>query len=990
MNDDQSQNPAPNNDARYNAAEVEPRWQAVWEKGDIYRADDTSSKPKFYALEMFPYPSGRIHMGHVRNYAMGDVVARYKKARGFEVLHPMGWDSFGMPAENAAIATGGHPRDWTYGNIDAMKAPMKRLGFALDWSREFATSDEAYYKQQQAIFLKFWEKGLVYRKTAKVNWDPVDNTVLANEQVIDGKGWRSGAVVEQRDMDQWFFKITEYAEELLEGLDGLDRWPEKVRTMQANWIGKSEGLQMRFEWDNVSPNGDGVFTLPSSSIFHSNPETVLPFIVNEEINTGVYNDLNADINKVLEVCIEGVDIFTTRPDTLFGASFIALSPDHEIVKALSKINEKVETFRAECAKIGTTEEAIATADKLGFDTGLRVKHPFDETKTLPVWIANFVLMGYGKGAVFGCPAHDQRDFDFATKYGLPILPVVEPFTTAHPDAGRGPSDGMAGAKDSLDPDSHRDERNGEIEEAYTGEGTLINSGFLNGLSKDEGISAAIAKIEEMDLGQGTTQYRLRDWGVSRQRYWGCPIPVIKCEGCGPQPVAEADLPVQLPYDNIDLNIPGNPLDRHPTFKTGTKDNPVTCPKCGKPAERETDTLDTFADSSWYFARFAGGQGNGQPDDAPFDKAIASDWLPVDQYVGGVEHAVLHLLYARFFTRGLRDCGLLDLPSGEPFAGLFTQGMVTHAVFTDPSGEYVLPADVIGENPEKEWQSFLARVGTQLDDYPEFKKAYEKQCDQLGKHLIAQVKTENGWFPKPILQGEVIKMSKSKKNVVDPDEIIEGYGADVARWFVLSDSPPERDVEWTESGVIGAWRFSKKVWSLVSETEKMNPMSVASDAKGDALALRRFAHKALEKITAGIESFRFNTSVAQIYELTNALKKYKANDTAKVEALGILIRVIAPFMPHLSEECWSHLGGEGLCYHAPWPELDPAMLVEDEVTLPIQVNGKRRSELTAPKGIAKDEAEKLALADEAVQRSLDGLQVRKVIVVPGRIINIVAS
>jgi len=591
---------------------------------------------------------------------------------------------------------------------------------------------------------------------------------------------------------------------------------------------------MRFEWDNVSPNGDGVFTLPSSSITHSNPETVLPFIVNEEINTGVYNDLNADINKVLEGCIEGVDIFTTRPDTLFGASFIALSPDHEIVKALSKINEKVETFRAECAKIGTTEEAIATADKLGFDTGLRVKHPFDETKTLPVWIANFVLMGYGTGAVFGCPAHDQRDFDFATKYGLPILPVVEPFTTAHPDAGRGPSDGMAGAKDSLDPDSHRDERNGEIEEAYTGEGTLINSGFLNGLSKDEGISAAIAKIEEMDLGQGTTQYRLRDWGVSRQRYWGCPIPVIKCEGCGPQPVAEADLPVQLPYDNIDLNIPGNPLDRHPTFKTGTKDNPVTCPKCGKPAERETDTLDTFADSSWYFARFAGGQGNGQPDDAPFDKAIASDWLPVDQYVGGVEHAVLHLLYARFFTRGLRDCGLLDLPSGEPFAGLFT-------------------------------------------------------------------------------------------------------------------------LEWTESGVIGAWRFSKKVWSLVSETEKMNPMSVASDAKGDALALRRFAHKALEKITAGIESFRFNTSVAQIYELTNALK----------------IRVIAPFMPHLSEECWSHLGGEGLCYHAPWPELDPAMLVEDEVTLPIQVNGKRRSELTAPKDIAK-------------------LQVRKVIVVPGRIINIVAS
>ncbi len=879
--------------SRYNAAEVEPRWQAEWEKGDIYRADDNSDKPKFYALEMFPYPSGRIHMGHVRNYAMGDVVARYKKAQGFEVLHPMGWDSFGMPAENAAIATGGHPKDWTYGNIDAMKAPMKRLGFALDWSREFATSDEAYYKQQQAIFLKFWEKGLVYRKTAKVNWDPVDNTVLANEQVIDGKGWRSGAVVEQRDMDQWFFKITEYAEELLEGLDTLDRWPEKVRTMQANWIGKSEGLQMRFEWDQA----------------HHEPEA----------------SLQTKIAISYEILPEGVEIFTTRPDTLYGASFIALSPDHPLTQKIARTDPSVQNFRAECAKIGTTEEAIATAPKLGFDTGLSVEHPFDETKTLPVWIANFVLMGYGTGAIFGCPAHDQRDLDFARKYDLGVTPVVLP-------------EGEDAASFDVG------------DEAYTGEGTLINSDFLNGLSKDEGISTAIAKIQDMELGDGVTNYRLRDWGVSRQRYWGCPIPVIKCETCGPQPVAEADLPVQLPYEHIDLNIPGNPLDRHPTFKHGTEDNPVTCPKCGSKAERETDTLDTFADSSWYFARFAGGQGDGQPDDKPFDKKIASDWLPVDQYVGGVEHAVLHLLYARFFTRGLRDCGLLDLPSGEPFAGLFTQGMVTHAVFTDEDGEFVMPADVIEDGNR------LLHI--------ESKKIIEK--------------------------GDVIKMSKSKKNVVDPDEIIEGYGADVARWFVLSDSPPERDVEWTESGVIGAWRFSKKVWSLVSESEKMDPMSVASDAKGDALALRRFAHKALEKITAGIESFRFNTSVAQIYELTNALKKYKDNDAAKAEALGILIRVIAPFMPHLSEECWSHLGGKGLCYHAPWPTVDPAMLVEDEVTLPIQVNGKRRSELTAAKDISKDDAEKLALADEAVQRSIDGLTVRKVIVVPGRIINIVAS
>jgi len=948
--------------SRYNAAEVEPRWQAVWEKGDIYRADDKSDKPKFYALEMFPYPSGRIHMGHVRNYAMGDVVARYKKAQGFEVLHPMGWDSFGMPAENAAIATGGHPKDWTYGNIDAMKAPMKRLGFALDWSREFATSDKAYYKQQQAIFLKFWEKGLVYRKIAKVNWDPVDNTVLANEQVIDGKGWRSGAVVEQRDMDQWFFKITEYAEELLEGLDTLDRWPEKVRTMQANWIGKSEGLQMRFEWDDPS----------------------------EKLKSA-----KTQISRIQEKHGIGVEIFTTRPDTLYGASFIALSPDHPITEALASHNSDIEDFRTKCAKIGTTEEAIATADKLGFDTGLRVKHPFDENKTLPVWIANFVLMGYGTGAIFGCPAHDQRDFDFAVKYGLPILPVVQPPHSNHPREGGDPESAEGS---QLDPRLRGDEE--ELSEAYIGDGVLVNSGFLNGLSKEAGISAAIAKIEEMELGEGTTQYRLRDWGVSRQRYWGCPIPVIKCETCGPQPVAEADLPVKLPYEHIDLNIPGNPLDRHPTFKHGTEDNPVTCPKCGAKAERETDTLDTFADSSWYFARFAGGQGKGQPDDKPFDKAIASDWLPVDQYVGGVEHAVLHLLYARFFTRGLRDCGLLDLPSGEPFAGLFTQGMVTHESYTDPAGNYYLPDDVnlisMGRISKKEIDIILENAS----ENPRFLKAYKKRAEtNPGGYRI---KSEIGFAMKsledreylPILAGDVIKMSKSKKNVVDPNDIIEGYGADVARWFVLSDSPPERDVEWTESGVIGAWRFANKVWGLVSESDNMDPMSVASDASGPALELRRFAHKALEKITAGIESFRFNTSVAQIYELTNALKKYKTNDAAKAEALGILIRAIAPFMPHLSEECWKHLGGQrkdlGLCYHAPWPTVDPAMLIEDEVTLPIQVNGKRRSELTAPKDISKEDAEKLALADEAVQRSIDGLTVRKVIVVPGRIINIVAS
>ena len=860
---------------RYNAAEVEPRWQSIWENQKVYCADNSSSKPKYYALEMFPYPSGRIHMGHVRNYAMGDVIARYKKAQGFEVLHPMGWDSFGMPAENAAKETGGHPKDWTYGNIKAMKAPMQRLGFSLDWSREFATSDESYYKQQQLIFLKFWEKGLVYRKTAKVNWDPIDNTVLANEQVIDGKGWRSGATIEQRDMDQWFFKITRYAEELLDGIKDLDRWPEKVRTMQANWIGKSKGLQMKFKLTDQSKINDH----------------------------------------------RSIEVFTTRPDTLFGASFIAVSPEHPIVLKLQKNDAKITDFKKKCNKIGTTEEAIANAEKFGFKTDLYVEHPFDASRSLPVYIANFVLMEYGTGAIFGCPAHDQRDLDFALKYSLDVLPVVLP-------AGESKTNFKIDTK------------------AYVGEGALYNSGFLNNLNKMDGITAAIKKIESMGLGSGTVNYRLRDWGVSRQRYWGCPIPVIKCPTCGPQPVKESNLPIMLPYENIDLNTPGNPLDRHPTFKNGTQAEPVLCSTCGGKAERETDTLDTFADSSWYFVRFAGGN----TINSPFDKEMARNWLPVDQYVGGVEHAVLHLLYARFFTKALRDCGLINLPKGEPFDGLFTQGMVTHATFSDNDGNYILPSCV---------------------------------AEKDGNYI----NVDNG---KIVTKGDVVKMSKSKKNVVDPEDIIETYGADVARWFVLSDSPPDRDVEWTESGVVGAWRFSNKIWSLVKNFKDINPLSIDLDASGEALELRKFTHKALEKITAGIEGFRFNTSVAQIYELTNEIKKYKMNDKAKAEALGILIRTIAPFMPHLAEECWSYLGGKELCYNTPWPRHDESLLVVESKVMPIQVNGKRRSQISVPASTLNCDIEKMALSDEVIIRTVEGLAIKKIIIVPGRIINIVTS
>ena len=851
---------------RYNPQEAEPKWRSAWNDQDIFRAkspEEAGDAPKAYVLEMFPYPSGRLHMGHVRNYAMGDVVSRHKRAKGYNVLHPMGWDAFGMPAENAAMERGVHPGEWTYKNIDAMRAQFQKLGLSLDWGREFATCDPEYYGAEQALFLKFLEKGLVYRKASKVNWDPVDNTVLANEQVIDGRGWRSGAVVEQRELTQWFFRITDYADDLLSEVQKLDRWPEKVRTMQANWIGRSEGLQMRFPFASDPP---------------------------------------AEFEN-------GIEIFTTRPDTLFGASFVALSPDHPLTMKLAVSNKDIQSFRAECARVGTSEEAIEKAEKIGIDTGLRVQHPLKDGETLPVWVANFVLMGYGTGAIFACPAGDQRDLDFARKYDLPVIPVVLP-----PDEDAS----TFGIED----------------EAYTGPGTMFNSGFMDGLKTTDAISAAISKISELGLGSGTVNYRLRDWGVSRQRYWGCPIPIIHCDTCGVVPVPVADLPVRLP-DDVSFDKPGNPLDHHPTWKH------CTCPKCGGDAVRETDTLDTFVDSSWYYARFASVENSPE----------RSYWLPVDQYIGGVEHAVLHLLYARFFTRAMRDVGELDLPSGEPFAGLFTQGMVTHESFRSEDGRWLYPTEVREENGN--W-----------------------------------VEIDTG---KPAIRGPVEKMSKNKRNTVDPDEIIASFGADVARWFVLSDSPPERDVEWTQSGVEGAARFAQRVWSVFNAlaTEDVG----GAEDNDDALALRKVSHKAVAAIDKSIEEFRFNSAVASIHEWTSALKKAETADgmvNARRDGARMLARCLTPFMPHLAEECWSLISGEGLVSLAAWPDVDPALLVDDDVTLPVQVNGKKRGEISVAKSLPPADVEAVALADPAVIQHTNGKTVKKVIVVPGRIVNIVVS
>jgi leucyl-tRNA synthetase len=861
--------------SRYNHREVEPKWRARWDAAGIDRAlepDAAKGKKKAYVLEMFPYPSGRIHVGHSRNYTMGDVIARFRRANGYNVLHPMGWDAFGLPAENAAMERGIHPKGWTYDNIAAMRHQLKLLGLAIDWSREFATCDASYYKHQQAMFLAFWKKGLVYRKKQKVNWDPVDNTVLANEQVVDGKGWRSGAPVETRELEQWMFRVTAYADDLLAAIGKLDKWPDKVRLMQSNWIGKSQGARFAFE------------------------------IVDHP---------------------DKIEVFTTRPDTLFGASFVALAPDHPLTRKVAQERPEVAEFIARAGQLGTSEADIEKADKFGVDLGLHVKHPFDPDWHLPVWAANFVLSTYGTGAIFGSPAGDQRDLDFANKYKLPFKPVVLP----------------AGA----DPKTHA-----ITTEAFTGEGVAYNSRFLDGLPTREAIPRAIEELKKRGAGEATTQWRLRDWGVSRQRYWGCPIPAIHCSACGVVPVPEKDLPVALPED-VTFDHPGNPLDRHPTWKH------VKCPQCGRNATRETDTLDTFADSSWYFARFTDAHNETQP----FDKKKAGYWLPVDQYVGGIEHAVLHLLYARFFTRGMRDCGYLDGPAdGEPFASLFTQGMVVHETYRSADGQWLLPEE------------------TELKDGKRFDLASGK----------------------PVETGAIEKMSKSKKNVVDLDAFVTDFGADVARWFVLSDSPPERDVEWTAAGVKGAWGFVQRVWTLVEAHGRPAPKpgdaAPAGASEGQALALRQMAHRAVQSVTDDIEHFRFNVAVARGYELVNAIARLKGADEGAVfargEALRILTQLISPFMPHLAEECWETLGFEQFVATAPWPAADPQLVARTTVTLPIQVNGKKRAEIEAPKGAPKEQVSTLALQHPAVAPFLEGVTVRKVVVVDDRIVNIVAN
>jgi leucyl-tRNA synthetase len=856
--------------SRYNFKKTEAKWQAVWEDRGCFTATQNSSLPKYYVLEMFPYPSGRIHMGHVRNYTLGDVVARFMRARGFNVLHPMGWDAFGLPAENAAMQRGISPAEWTYSNIDAMRRQLKAMGLSIDWEREFATCDLTYYRHQQRIFLDFLRAGLAYRKESMVNWDPVDNTVLANEQVIDGRGWRSGAPIELRKLNQWFLRISAFAEQLIDDLAGLERWPERVRLMQRNWIGRSEGARILF---------------------------------------------------ALRDRQDRLEVFTTRHDTLFGASFCAVSASHPLASELANRDPALAAFIAKCNRLGTSEEAIETAEKEGYDTGLRALHPFVPDRELPVYVANFVLMEYGSGAIFGCPAHDQRDLDFARKYGLPVIPVVAPEGA---DAGSV----LIG------------------DEAFIGDGVLINSAFLDGLGVEEAKAEMTKRLVAIGAGEATVSFRLRDWGISRQRYWGCPIPVIHCDACGIVPVSDADLPVSLPVD-VAFDTPGNPLDNHPTWKH------VACPQCRSPARRETDTMDTFVDSSWYYARFCSSHA-----DAPVDRAAADYWLPVDQYVGGIEHAILHLLYSRFFARALKQTGYLGIE--EPFAGLFTQGMVCHETYQDENGDWLFPSEV------------------------------QRGADGGARHARTG---------RPVAVGGARKMSKSVRNVIDPETIIDTYGADTARLFMLSDTPPDRDLEWTEAGIEGAWRFANRLWRMIGEptpqiAERDAPPPDAFDpwSGTPAANLYREMHKTIARTTEDLAAFRFNRAVARVREFSNPLADLRDTDevTAWVrrQAFETLVQLIGPIMPHLAEELWQRLGWPTLLTESRWPQADPAFLVDDVVTLGVQVNGKLRGTIELPVDSGEVEVRAAALAVPNVAKVMAGRPPRKVIVVPNRIVNVV--
>ncbi|MDR2412417.1 MAG: leucine--tRNA ligase [Holosporales bacterium] len=844
----------------YNFQENEQKWQHAWKEADVYVCDPTQNKASscIYVLEMFPYPSGRIHMGHVRNYAIGDVLARFKKAQGYAVLHPMGWDAFGLPAENAALERHTHPRDWTYANINAMRTQLAILGLSYDWHQEIATCHPAYYQQEQKLFLRFLEQGLVYRKKATVNWDPVESCVLANEQVIDGKGWRSGALVERRELNQWFFKITDFAEDLLKGLENLSGWPNKVRLMQKNWIGLSQGLTLFLRVEGET---------------------------------------------------EPLSLFSTRPETIFGASFIAIAPQHPLARKLAKKDKDLNAFLQDCSRISTITADLETMEKQGFETGISVYHPFLKGKPLPLYVANFVLMTYGTGAIFGTPAHDVRDFAFAQKYNLPIIPVIQ--------------------------------KEGETTLPYIGkEGVMVNSSFLDGKTVPEAFALLTKEAERLGVGKISTFTRLRDWGVSRQRYWGCPIPVIHCAQCGVIPVPEKDLPVLLPED-VSFGQSGNPLERHPSWKN------VSCPVCGQPAQRETETLDTFVDSSWYFLRFC----SPRYESAPFAQEAVQRWMPVGYYIGGVEHAILHLLYARFFSRALRVCGY-GVPE-EPFAQLLTQGMVCHPAYKDTSGNWLFPEEV-------------ERKGT----------TYVKRADNT-----------------PVTVSRSEKMSKSKKNVVDPDKMVQTYGADAVRLFILSDTPIDRDLEWSEEGIEGCWRFVNRVWRLVEQYTK----EYSSPGEGDPTATEAFLrriHPLLDQMTNFYAHVQFNRVVALLREGTSvfydAIERQNIAEAPLREAFRFWAIVMSPLMPHLAEEIWQALGETPFVVTAAWPKPDPAYLVKESVDIAIQVNGKTRAVLSVARESSQEEVTSVVLAVPHLSAILKEKTIERAIFVPQRILNFVLA